>query len=101
MYKLISGENAKKKNNEIEWTSECRFAFDLLKKLCTEAPVLAYADYTKTFKVHTDASEEGLGVVLYQNQGNGTSRVIAYVSRSLKKSEQRYHSSKLEFLALK
>ena len=23
LYKLISGENAKKKNNEIEWTSEC------------------------------------------------------------------------------
>ena len=89
LYKLISGENAKKKNNEIEWTSECRFAFDLLKKLCTEAPVLAYADYTKTFKVHTDASEEGLGAVLYQNQDDGTSRVIAYVSRSLKKSEQK------------
>ena len=101
LYKLISGENAKKKNNEVEWTSECQFAFDLLKKLCTEAPVLAYADYTKTFKVHTDASEEGLGVVLYQNQDDGTSRVIAYASRSLKKSEQRYHSSKLEFLALK
>ena len=73
----------------------------MLKKLCTEAPVLAYADYTKTFKVHTDASEEGLGAVLYQIQDDGTSRVIAYASRSLKKSEQKYHSSKLEFLALK
>ena len=101
LYKLISGENSKKKNNEIEWTSHCQFTFDLLKKLCTEAPVLAYADYTKTFKVHTDASEDGLGAVLYQDQDDGMSRVIAYVSRSLKKSEQRYHSSKLEFLALK
>ena len=87
LYKLISGENSKKKSNEIEWTSECQFAFDLLKKLCTEAPVLAYADYTKTFKVHTDASEEGLGVVLYQDQDDETTRVIAYASRSLKKSE--------------
>ena len=101
LYKLISGENSKKKNNEIEWTSHCQFAFDLLKKLCTEAPVLAYADYTKTFKVHTDASEDGLGAVLYQDQNDGTSRVIAYASRSLKKSEKKYHSSKLEFLALK
>ena len=64
LYKLISGENSKKKSNEIEWTSECQFAFDLLKKLCTAAPVLAYADYTKMFKVHTDASEDGLGTVL-------------------------------------
>ena len=101
LYKLISGEKSKKKNNEIEWTSHCQFAFDLLKKLCTEAPVLAYADYTKTFKVHTDASEDGLGAILYEDQDDGTSRVIAYASRSLKKSEQRYHSSKLEFLALK
>ena len=101
LYKLISGENSKKKSNEIEWTSECQFAFDLLKKLCTEAPVLTYTDYTKTFKVHTDASEEGLGAVLYQDQDDETTRVIAYASRSLKKSERRYHSSKLEFLALK
>ena len=87
LYKLISGENSKKKSNEIEWTSECRFAFDLLKKLCTEAPVLTYADYTMTFKVHMDGSEEGLGTVLYQDQDDETTRVIAYTSRSLKKSE--------------
>ena len=101
LYRLISTEDSKKKSNEIEWTSECQFAFNLLKQLCTEAPILAYADYTKTFKVHTDASEEGLGAVLYQDQDDGTMRVIAYASRSLKKSEQKYHSSKLEFLALK
>ena len=81
--------------------NQCQLAFDLLKKLCTETPDLAYADYTKTFKVHTDASEDGLGAVLYQDQDDETTRVIAYASRSLKKSEQRYHSSKLEFLTLK
>ena len=87
LYKLISGENSKKKSNEIEWTNQCQLAFDLLKKLCIETPVLAYADYTKTFKVHTDASEDGLGTVLYQDQDDETTRVIAYASRSLKKSE--------------
>ena len=64
-------------------------------------PILAYADYQRPFKVHTDASESGLGAVLYQDQENGTTRVVAYASRSLFKSERRYHSSKLEFLALK
>ena len=39
--------------------------------------------------------------MLYQTQDDGTDRVIAYTSHSLKKSEQKYHSSKLEFLALK
>ena len=85
----------------MEWDENCEIAFLLLKRLCTEAPVLAYAYYTKPFKVHTNASEEGLGAILYQTQDDGTDKVIAYASHSLKKSEQKYHSSKLEFLALK
>ena len=34
-------------------------------------PVLAFADYTKDFLLKTDASKEGLGVVLSQNQADG------------------------------
>ena len=52
-----------------------------------ETPVLAYVDYTKPFKGHMDASEEGLGAILYQTLDDGTDRVIAYASHSLKKSE--------------
>ena len=63
--------------------------------------MLAYADHTKPFRVHTDASELGLGAVLYQEQDDGTTRVIAFASHSLSNSEQRDHLSKLEFLALK
>ena len=73
----------------------------MLKRLCTEAPILTYADYTKPFKVHTNALVEGLSAILYQTQEDGTDKVIAYASHSLKKSEWKYHSSKLEFLALK
>ena len=51
--------------------------------------------------MHTNASEEGLSAIHYQTQEDGTDKVIAYASHSLKKSEWKYHSSKLEFLALK
>ena len=85
----------------MEWDEDCETAFLLLKRLCTEAPILAYADYTKPFKVHTNASEVGLGATHYQIQDDGTDKVIAYASCSLQKSERKYHSSKLEFLALK
>ena len=101
LYQLLTGENAKKKTNEVEWTEQCEQAFSKLKEICSDTPILAYADYNKCFKVHTDASEQGLGAVLYQDQDDGTTKVIAYVSRNLSKSEKRYHSSKLEFLALK
>ena len=101
LYLLITGDNAKKKTNEVEWTDTCQHAFGRLKEICSETPVLPYPDYTKVFKIHTDASEKGLGAVLYQDQDDGTTRVIAYASRNLSKSEKRHHASKLEFLALK
>jgi hypothetical protein len=82
------------------WGSNQQEAFDELKRLCTSTPVLAFADYSKPFLLHTDASLDGLGAVLYQEQ-NGQERVIAYASRSLSKSERNYPVHKLEFLALK
>ena len=53
-----------------------------------------------SFILHTDASGDGLGAVLYQVQ-EGKQRVIAYASRSLTRSERNYPVHKLEFLALK
>ena len=98
--KLISGANATKKQ-KVEWDERCEEAFIALKEQCCNPPILAYADYGKPFKLHTDASGLGLGVILYQTQEDGTDRVIAYASRTLSKSEKNYPAYKLEFLALK
>ena len=98
---LISGENASKKKKLIEWSDDCQKAFDELKKLCTSAPVLAYANYKKEFQLHTDVSELGLGGVLYQKDDQGNQRVIAYASWSLTQTKRNYPAHKLEFLALK
>ena len=75
-----------KKKATIKWDSRCQEAFDDLKKLCTMAPILTYANLTKPFKLHTDACGTGLGAVLYQIQEDGTETVIAYASRSLNKA---------------
>ena len=58
----------KKKYRKVEWTDKCQEDFDLLKETCTDTPILAYADYTKPFRLNKDASERGLGAVLYQQQ---------------------------------
>ena len=84
---LVSGENANKKKALVDWTNECQVAFEHLKHLCSQTPILAYANYTRPFKLHTDASENGLGAVLYQKQDDGMENIIAYVSRTLSKSE--------------
>ena len=90
-----------KKKAAITWDSKCQQAFDDLKTLCTTAPILAYANFTKPFKLHTDACGTGLGAVLYQTQEDGTEAVIAYASRSLNKAESHYPAHKLEFVTLK
>ena len=99
-YNRIPGDNAAHKTRKIPWMDECQEAFDTLKVLCTSTPILAYADFTKPFKLHTNASDIGLGAILHQEQ-HGKDRVIRYASRSLSKSESHYPAHKLEFLALK
>ena len=71
-----------------------------MQRLSTESPILAYADFKAPFILHTDATEDELGKVLYQVQ-EGKQRVIAYASWSLTRSERDYPVPKLEFLALK
>ena len=97
---MISRENVSRKCNPIKRDSECQTAFDQLKELCTTTPVLAYTDFTRPFKLHTDASVLGLGAVLYQLHGS-VEKVISYASRSLTQSETKYLVHKLEFLCLK
>ncbi len=86
----------------VEWNSEHQHILEGLIHILTNPPVLAYPDFDCPFILHTDASQQGLGAVLYQNQ-DGKMRVIGYGSRTLTPAEQNYHlhSGKLEFLALK
>ena len=100
LYKLISGDNALKKNKIIEWNDECEKAFGKLKEICTSTPILAYAAFSKPFKLQSDACTSGLGAILYQNQDE-VDCVIGYASRSLSKTKHKYLTHKLEFLALK
>ena len=101
LHQLVSGENAKLKRTTVKWTEECERSFLELKNLCSNTPVLAYPDYTRNFKLYTDASESGLGAVLTQVSKDKKERPVAYASRTLSKSERNYDAHKLEFLALK
>ena len=68
LYKLILVENASKKNKGAMWSEDCQKAFDKFTELCTTIPLLAFANFQKSFKLHTDASSISLGAVFYQNQ---------------------------------
>jgi hypothetical protein len=65
------------------WGAMHQQAFDAIKQALTEAPCLAFPDFEQPFEVHTDASIQGLGAVLYQK-----GRPIAFESRRLTPAEQ-------------
>ena len=98
---LLQGENSKLKSHPVGLTLGTLVAFQELKMKCLMVPVLAFADFKKPFLLETDTSIEGLGAVLSQKQDNSRYHPVAYASRGLKGGELKYHSSKLEFLALK
>ena len=98
---LLQGKNSKLKSHPLGLPPDALMAFQELKMKCLTVPVLAFANFKKPFLLETDALIEGLGVVLSQKQNNGRYHPIAYASCGLKGGESRYHSSKLEFLALK
>uniref|UniRef100_A0A3Q7EE47 Reverse transcriptase/retrotransposon-derived protein RNase H-like domain-containing protein n=1 Tax=Solanum lycopersicum TaxID=4081 RepID=A0A3Q7EE47_SOLLC len=50
-----------KKNRPWLWSEECEEAFEGLKAVVTEESVLMLPDFTKTFEIHTDASNFAIG----------------------------------------
>lgn len=102
LYDLMAGPEPLASNHRVTWTEEHQKRLDMLIHRLTSPPVMAFPDFTKPFVLHTDASQEGLGAVLYQEQ-DGKLRVLGYASRTLTPSEKNYHmhAGKLEFLALK
>jgi hypothetical protein len=56
---------------------------------------LAYPDYSKVFEIYTDASNKQLGAVITQDN-----RPIAFFSRKLSNTQQKYSVTKIELLAI-
>ena len=77
------------KGTDFEWTERRNEAFGQLKNALTSAPLLGFSREEGLWYLNTDASNVGTGAVLSQIQ-DGEKRVIAYVSKLLEGSEQRY-----------
>jgi len=88
-----------KKHAKWIWGPVEKEAFCRLKKDLTASPVLACADFERTFVLQTDASTTGLGAVLTQFFPEGE-RVIAYASRTLNATERNYSTTELECMAV-
>ena len=85
---LMVGPDRLACNHRVTWTEEHQRRLDMLIRRLTSPPVMAFPDFTKLFVLHTDASQEGLGAALYQEQ-DGKLRVLGYASRALTPSEKK------------
>jgi len=96
-----------KKTTAWQWDEPQKRAFETLKTLMCQRPVLSQPDYTQPFVVHTDASAYGVGAILLQE--GGTTAIpnqkpklhpLAYYSASFIQAERNYDIYERELLAV-
>lgn len=91
--------HGRKKGQKIVWSDEAESAFTQIKTRLSSAPVLASPDFSKPFVIQCDASDVGLGAVLYQ-ECDGLEHPVAYASRSLTISERKWSVTERELIAV-
>ena len=83
------------KDAEWVWEKHHQDAFDRIKKLVANHPVLCYYDVSKPVSIQCDSSETGLGAALLQD-----GQPVAFASRTLTPTERGYAQIEKECLAI-
>ncbi|GFW94749.1 transposon Tf2-6 polyprotein [Trichonephila clavipes] len=89
-----------RKDNPFMFEQPQMEAFEKLKKLLTESPVLSIFQQGRTTELHTDASQQGYGAVLLQEAVDGKLHLVQYMSQKTTPAEEKYSSYELEVLAV-
>jgi hypothetical protein len=90
----------KKDESKFVWTAEAQAAFEKMKRMLTEAPVLALPRPDKPYVVATDASAFALGACLMQENDDGNLQPICYMSKKMLPAERNYPIHHKEMLAI-
>ena len=87
------------KNKPFVWEDTQQKALEHLKHCLVTAPVLSLPRDEGRYVLDSDASDEGLGLILPQEQ-DGLLKVIAYASRALQPAERSYCTTRNELLVV-
>lgn len=82
------------------WSLQCQKAFERVKGLITNSPVLAAPQWDKGFMLEVDASFVGAGAVLLQEDESGINRPLCFFSRKFNRHQLNYSVIEKETLAL-
>ena len=89
-----------KKDKKWDWTEKQEKAFRELKEWFTKEPVLAVPDLDKKLRVEVNASDYVTGGVLSMKVEDGRWKPVAFLSKSLNKTERNYEIHDKEMLAI-
>ena len=89
-----------KKNTKFSWGPECDKAFNQLKAILWNVPVLKAPDFGKAFKLAVDACDLGAGAVLLQEEDDGVEHPVCYFSKKFDCHQRNYSTIEKELLAL-
>ena len=88
------------KNHQWKWTEQCEIAFHKVKEMITSEQVLTHYDPSLPLRLACDASPVGIGAVVSHVMHDVTERPIAFASRILTKTEQKYAQIDKEALSI-
>ena len=92
--------NLLSKRTKFIWTNDCQKAFDILKAILKNEPVLLAPNFAKEFKLAFDARDTGAGSVLMQEDGNGVDHPVSYFSKKFNNHQKNYSTIEREYLSL-
>jgi hypothetical protein len=84
---------------KVKWKPEFQKIYDTALNILSSELLLSYPDFNHPFCVATDASNYGIGTVLYQ-EIDDEKRYISFASRTIKDSERSYGATKSELLGI-
>jgi transposase InsO family protein len=85
--------------NKVNWEEAQERAFQAVRDILVEKPVLHLPDPSKTFILRTDASNDGVGAILMQ-EDDGKLHPVSYASKKLNQAEKNYSTIEKECLAI-
>jgi hypothetical protein len=88
----------------IQWNDLLLTSFAVVKEALLRSPVLSFPDFTRPFHIATDASQTGIGGVLFQPRFSDEhitpTNIVALVSKKLQPTQQRWPAYRKELYGI-
>ena len=96
---LVAPLEKLRKQKVVVWTPELAAIYTKIRNILESDLILSYPNWNHPFQVATDASNFGVGAVLYQEY-DGKTHYISFGAKALSTSERNYGTTKRELLGI-